>query len=164
METESRRGKNDEARVLRACSMRGSREAFGSSEVTMKRAFLVFVVTAAISCGSDGPTVPPPPTPPPTPTHLSPPNGVVFDHFPRTTTLAWSSVPGAVSYWVEVEGCSPAGCSPDTVFPLRRENLAATTYIFPFVGKQPGRWRVWAVGATGLESIRSDWWVFFYTI
>jgi hypothetical protein len=33
------------------------------------------------------------------PTQISPTDGSVFDHFPRTTRLRWSAVPGAVKSW-----------------------------------------------------------------
>ena len=43
-------------------------------------------------------------------------------------------------------------------------NVPATTYTFDFVGKQPGRWRVAAVGAGGQVGPFSGWWGFVYTV
>jgi hypothetical protein len=37
------------------------------------------------------------------PTQLSPADGSTFDHFPRSTTLAWTAVTDAVSYTLEVD-------------------------------------------------------------
>lgn len=102
----------------------------------------------------------------PVPTHLSPPNGIVFDHYPRTTTLAWASVPGAASYNVEIdcfhccannEWCSDVGSSFDIA------SVTTTSYSFDFVGAQPGRWRVQAVEANGNVGNWSEWWEFEYT-
>jgi hypothetical protein len=41
--------------------------------------------------------------------------------------------------------------------------ITGTSYNFNFVGKQPGRWRVWAVSATGEGGPKSGWWTFEYT-
>ena len=103
-------------------------------------------------------------TQPATPTQLSPPNGAKFNIFPRTTTLRWSAVPGAASYTVEVDcmhccatgkWCTDVGRTFKVV-----PGVTDTSYTFNFVGAQPGRWRVWAVSASGAESPKSDWWTF----
>ena len=101
------------------------------------------------------------------PTQLSPPNGSVFSHYPRQTTLKWSAVSGAKSYTVEIDCyhcCQPNKWCADVgqawkVVP----NLTATSYSFQFVGAQPGRWRVWAVDSNGKESPKTGWWEFRYT-
>ena len=99
-------------------------------------------------------------------TQLSPAHGTVFSHFPRTTTLEWSSVPGAVAYFVEVDCyhcCQSNQWCTDVGGTYRLERVAETSYTFDFAGAQPGRWRVWAVLATGEEGPKSDWWEFSYT-
>jgi hypothetical protein len=102
-----------------------------------------------------------------TPKQLSPANGAVFSHYPRKTTLKWSAVSGAASYTVEIDcyhcceankWCTDVGETWKLV-----PNLNTTSYTFDFVGAQPGRWRVWAVDASGNESPKSGWWEFEYT-
>ena len=92
------------------------------------------------------------------PIQLSPANGQVFDHYPRKTTLEWKAVFGATTYVVEIGYKS--GNKWDS-YSSRYSNT--TSYTFNFVGAQPGRWRVWAVGAGGQESPKTDWWEFKYT-
>lgn len=101
------------------------------------------------------------------PTQVSPPNGSVFGHFPRTTTLNWSPVNGAASYTVEVDcyqccqankWCTDVGQTWKVV-----PNITSTSYTFDFVGAQPGRWRVWAVGSGGAQGPKTGWWEFRYT-
>jgi hypothetical protein len=105
------------------------------------------------------------------PVQLSPENEVVFDHYPRQTTLKWSPVEGAASYTVEVDYCDgrtrnkPVCVDPQ---PLRMTNnpptsgIVSTTYEFHFVGAQSGRWRVWALDKEGREGFKSPWRVFVY--
>ena len=104
----------------------------------------------------------------PTLTQLSPPDGTVFNHFPRTTTLEWSAVPDAASYTIEIDcyHCCEADkwCSDvDQNLTQLAPDLNDTSYTFEFVGAQPGRWRVWAVDARGQEGDKSGWWGFRYT-
>lgn len=101
----------------------------------------------------------------PAPRQLSPASGTVFNNYPRTTTLQWSTVPGATSYTVQVYYYQPGdttctGGAQDYLTP----NITNTSYTFDFVGAQPGCWRVWAVDATGRQSPSSGWWEFSYTI
>lgn len=92
------------------------------------------------------------------PSQLSPTSGTVFNKFPRHTVLRWSKVDGAASYMVEVE------YNDSKWEPLVSTSTGkATIYKFDFVGKQSGRWRVWAVGPDGNESKKSAWWGFKYT-
>jgi hypothetical protein len=102
-----------------------------------------------------------------TPTQLTPADGSVFDHYPRTTTLKWTAVPGATSYTVEIDcyHCCQSGkwCTDVGETWKLVPNLKATSYTFNFVGAQPGRWRVWAVDASGQESPKTGWWEFRYT-
>jgi hypothetical protein len=41
--------------------------------------------------------------------------------------------------------------------------VSEPTYTFPFVGAQPGRWRVWAIGDSGEVSPLTAWREFRYT-
>ncbi len=101
------------------------------------------------------------------PVQLSPPDGSVFDHYPRTTRLIWEPVPGALIYGVEIDcfhccavdqWCTDVG---QTWF-IEGE-ITGTEYVFDFVGAQPGRWRVWIVSADGSEGPKSGWSTFIYT-
>ncbi len=101
------------------------------------------------------------------PRQIFPPNGTVFNHYPRRTTLRWKPVPGAVSYTVQIDcfhccqtnrWCADVGRTWKLV-----RNLTTTSYTFEFIGAQPGRWRVWAVGTGGQKGPKSGWWSFRYT-
>jgi len=103
----------------------------------------------------------------PAPQQISPPDGAVFRHYPRRTTLRWRAVPGAVSYTVEIDcyhccqsnkWCREVGRAWKVI-----PNIQGTSYTFQFVGAQPGRWRVWAVDALGRPGIKSPWWHFRYS-
>jgi hypothetical protein len=103
----------------------------------------------------------------PAPVQVGPSDGFSFDRYPRTTTLTWRPVGGAASYGVEIDclGCCENGrwCA-DLGKQWKVETGATSTrYVFDFVGAQPGRWRVWAVGADGRSGERSGWWGFRYT-
>jgi hypothetical protein len=95
------------------------------------------------------------------PTQISPPDGSVFDFYPRTTTLTWSAVPGAATYKLEIEWYDPGNGSWQP-YPIVT-GLTTTSYTFNFIGAQPGRWRVCAVSTNGLEGPKSSWWGFSYT-
>ena len=105
--------------------------------------------------------------PPLVPLQVAPPSDSVFDHFPRTTTLEWTSVAGATSYVVEVDcfsccrknaWCTDIGGPSEVI-----RGITDTSYSFKFVGAQPGRWRVWAVDTDERESPRTEWRRFRYT-
>lgn len=99
----------------------------------------------------------------PAPVLVSPRNGTIFSHYPRTTKLDWNPVAGAVKYKVEIQYCSPSGCGVWAVsYPIVIR--LTSDYTFNFVGAQPGRWRVWAIDANGKEGLKSAWWNFRYTI
>lgn len=101
------------------------------------------------------------------PVQVSPVNGTVFNNFPRTTKLEWKPVPGAASYTVEIDcmHCCQSGkwCTDIGKQYKVVPNLKASSYTFNFVGAQPGKWRVWAVGANGQPGPKSAWWEFRYT-
>jgi len=96
-----------------------------------------------------------------TPLLTSPAANLVFDHFPRTMTLAWKPVVGAVGYKVERQFCMPAG-SPCSNYPP--VTVTAASLTFDFVGAQPGKWRVTALGGgTYFDSAASTWRSFTFT-
>lgn len=103
-----------------------------------------------------------------TPTPLCPLNNAVLYHYPtesRKTTLAWKNVPGAKSYTVEVDFNMPGvgWCSEQKRCKTKiTQNITTNRYTFNFVGDRPGRWRVWAVNANGIETPKSEWWKFYY--
>jgi hypothetical protein len=95
-----------------------------------------------------------------------------FDIFPRTTTLSWVPVAGAVSYQVVTEFgnasandpfCTvPADCGIWTPgSPITTTGLTTT---IGFVGQQPGRWRVTALNAAGGIISTSPYIYFAYII
>jgi hypothetical protein len=108
----------------------------------------------------------------PAPVLLSPADRIEISNYPRHTRLEWQPVEGAEYYLVEIDVCdgrdravrecvSPSG-------PLStngRQGLVKvqdTSYEFDFVGRQPGRWRVWAIDNKGEEGFKSPWRIFFY--
>lgn len=100
------------------------------------------------------------------PVQISPLNGAEYTHYPRTTTLIWGAVTGAATYTVEIDcyhccaveqWCTDVGETWQIV-----PYVKGTEYTFNFVGDQPGRWRVWAVDATGNDGIKSPWQEFTY--
>jgi hypothetical protein len=107
---------------------------------------------------------PKPDTPPlPAPKLVSPEHLARFDHYPRTTVLVWEAVPGAAGYRVETDyQYSGVWASEDHGY-ASAVDVAATTYTFSFVGAQPGRWRVWALDASGREGTKSEWREFVYS-
>jgi len=106
-----------------------------------------------------------------TPVLINPYIDEVFDHFPRTTTLSWKALPGAWGYKVEIAYCNDAKtvCTPYP--PVIRVGYLNSYYQFAFVGAQPGRWRVTALGDdpakttphTYYDSPASAWRWFSYT-
>jgi hypothetical protein len=101
------------------------------------------------------------PTPKPTlatPVLLTPKDGSLFGHYPRTTVLTWQPVPGATKYRVEREFYGGVWVAYPVV------EVASTSFTFDFVGAQPGRWRVTALDDIGGTSLPSDWWNFRYTV
>jgi len=92
----------------------------------------------------------------------------VFDIFPRTTTLVWVPVEGAVSYDVVTDygnGCTSfARCNTWENNGLGNTTTTSSTYTFGFVGAQPGRWRVIARNAAGGPISISQYIYFRYSI
>ena len=124
----------------------------------------------------------PPATQPPTPitptllaapVQISPASGTVFNNYPRTTTLTWNAVPGAVSYNVQIYFYPPGDttCTSGTLFSYGSSDgqvrdirpTTGTSYTFSFVGAQPGCWQAWAVDSSGRQGSKSSLWEFSYT-
>jgi hypothetical protein len=81
-------------------------------------------------------------------------NSFAFDLYPRTTTLVWAPVAGAVSYDVVTEFgggvCSGGGnCTTWATNGQGTATTAGLSLTFGFVGEQPGRWHVTAKDASG---------------
>ena len=101
-------------------------------------------------------------------------NSFSFDIFPRTTTLAWNSVAGAVSYQVVTEFGNASPTNPFCTVPAEcgvwTQQLTGSTttaglmHTFDFVGSQPGRWRVFALNAAGAIINTSPYVYFDYDI
>ncbi len=101
----------------------------------------------------------------PAPTQISPANGTVFTNYPRTTTLQWSSVPGAASYSIEVDYYNNGNTTCTGGTPWKTATgITGTSYTFNFVGAQPGCWRVWAVNGNSQPGQKSNWSEFSYTV
>jgi thiol-disulfide isomerase/thioredoxin/outer membrane lipoprotein-sorting protein len=99
----------------------------------------------------------------PAPKLVSPEDLSHFDHFPRTTVLVWRAVPGAAGYRVETDYQYSGKWWSEDHGKSYAVEVTATTYIFDFVGAQPGRWRVWAFDARGREGAKSEWREFVYS-
>jgi hypothetical protein len=108
----------------------------------------------------------------PAPLLLSPADRAEFNEYPRHTTLEWQPVEGADHYLVEIDYCDgrnrdlrecldplPFSNGSRQVGPIK---VQGTSYEFDFIGRQPGRWRVWAVDSKQVEGFKSPWRVFFY--
>lgn len=101
------------------------------------------------------------------PALLSPPDGSVFDHFPRDTDVSWAAVPGAGGYvvYVDREGCEPYTdwCSA-LGWGASFGYTTDTSWTFSATGRGPGRWRVQAIDAAGRPGPLSEWRGFAYTV
>ena len=53
--------------------------------------------------------------------------------------------------------------SPIQSIGLVAPDAKTTRSTFNVVGAQPGRWRTWAVAASGQAGLESGWWEFRYT-
>ncbi|MBO0725456.1 MAG: redoxin domain-containing protein [Blastocatellia bacterium] len=99
----------------------------------------------------------------PAPKLVSPEHLSRFDHYPRTTALVWEAVPGAAGYRVETDFQYSGVWASESRGYAITVDVTATTYTFSFVGAQPGRWRVWALDASGREGTKSEWREFVYS-
>lgn len=98
----------------------------------------------------------------PAPEQISPADGAELNIFPRTTTLRWKPVGSAAKYRIERDFVSPGQSCPQGDPNFDVVEVTETEYTFNFVGAQPGCWRVWAVTASGVEGLKSDWWTFIH--
>jgi hypothetical protein len=107
----------------------------------------------------------------PAPVQMSPVDRVELRDYPRHTRLEWQPVEGAIYYMVEIDFCDGRDrelreCVDPKPFSTNRNigpvRVQGTNYEFNFVGRQPGRWRVWAFDGQGREGFKSPWRVFFY--
>jgi hypothetical protein len=98
-----------------------------------------------------------------TPQQISPRNNSHFTHYPRTLTLRWGAVKGAISYDVEIDclHCRQVGQWDSQNGPawIVASDIKTTNYSFTFVGDNKGRWRVRA-SRGALKSSWSPWWYF----
>jgi hypothetical protein len=99
---------------------------------------------------------PPVPVVLPAPVLVSPANGAVLFAFPRTTTVTWRAVPGAAHYHMEAE------INEGTWVSASDQTVTGTSATFTFVGDNPGRWRVTAVGQDGSPGTASAFRTFSY--
>lgn len=94
---------------------------------------------------------------------IAPPQGTIFDIFPRQMVLQWAPLQGASSYIVEVEMFDPSlGLWVEDPGRVLTVNVVDLAYSFAFVGAQPGRWRVRGIDSEGRQSAASEWWVFYH--
>jgi hypothetical protein len=110
-------------------------------------------VTATFQKGVPIPTVLP------APVLVSPADNALFFRYPRTTTLKWQAVTGAVKYKVEVL-CDTCGSTPWT--PWVTTTVTGTSYTFDWVGDNTGRWRITAIAADGTPGTPSGYRQFKY--
>jgi tetratricopeptide (TPR) repeat protein len=102
-------------------------------------------------------------TPLTSPMLQSPPEGAVFDNYPRDTILKWSVVTGAAAYEVQIDYLDAEKWASEQGGSLAVYRVTESEYRFHFVGAQPGRWRVWAVSPSGESGTKSSWRTFRYT-
>lgn len=102
-----------------------------------------------------------------TPVLTSPAANENFHHFPRNLTLSWKPVPEAEGYRVEVQYCQAGvtNCRPWVTATVGQTNELNAYHNFNFVGAQPGRWRVTALGGDAYrDSSPSAWRIFYFHI
>ncbi len=107
----------------------------------------------------------------PAPIQVAPADRFEFREYPRQTRLEWQPVERAAYYLVEIDFCDGRDrqlreCVDPKPFSNSQHQgpvkVEGTNYEFRFVGRQPGRWRVWAVDGQGRDGYKSPWRVFFY--
>jgi len=91
----------------------------------------------------------------PAPQQISPAQGAVFYHVPRTTQVSWQPVRRAASYLVEVKYNGSLWTSLATT-----GNVTFATFDFP--GSGQGQWRVTARNRRGRQGTPSPWYGFSY--
>ncbi|RAY11547.1 hypothetical protein DPM19_30055 [Actinomadura craniellae] len=107
--------------------------------------------------GGGGSQEPERPTTPPA--LASPPNGQIYDHYPRFTVFDWYPVAGAARYQLELE----RQCDPEDPWVTNfYDTTDQTRYEHEWIDGCPGRWRVIPLGADGFEGPPSGWREFDY--
>jgi hypothetical protein len=96
-----------------------------------------------------------------TPTLTNPASNQVFGHYPRTITLSWKMVPAAVGYKLEYSFCSLDRVTCFNYAPIIISDPLKSDYTFDFVGAQPGRWRVTALGGSLYRDSSASAWRWF---
>lgn len=95
------------------------------------------------------------------PALVAPHDQAVLTNHPRTVRFAWSRVPGAASYSIEIDcyGCCGRDrwCSDAQGMGHIVPNLTAIAYTFNFWGDEKGRWRVWAVDGRSRPGPKTAW-------
>jgi hypothetical protein len=111
-------------------------------------------------------STPPSSSPIPTPKQISPADGTVFDNSTSGATFKWTAVSGAANYTVEIDAYDSSSGSwlSESEGSQVISGISTTSYSFEFPAQGPGRWRTWAVGSDGQESVKSGWWNFNYTV
>jgi tetratricopeptide (TPR) repeat protein len=94
---------------------------------------------------------------------LRPADGAVLEHLPRDTTVVWGEVSGGAAYIVEWDYKDDQGWASERNGAPARIRATERVATFRFPGAQPGRWRVWAVDASGADGPKSEWREFRYT-
>ncbi len=91
----------------------------------------------------------------------SPSDGKVFRVYPRIASFSWGAVAfsGGVTYSIEIQKNTGSWSAHVT-----QTSIAGTSYVMtPFVGDNPGRWRVWATSPTAGDGTKSDWRYFSFS-
>jgi hypothetical protein len=101
----------------------------------------------------------------PAPSLRLPESGKVFDQPTRKVTLKWNSVPGAVTYYLQVvilpvDGKETGYGAMDKGLNYIQQSTKETTFAFDLDRARPGRWRVRAVDSRGSLGRPSAWSVF----
>jgi tetratricopeptide (TPR) repeat protein/peroxiredoxin len=94
---------------------------------------------------------------------LRPVDRAVLRHFPRDTTVVWGEVSGGAAYIVEWDYKGDQGWASERNGAPTRIRATERIATFRFSGAQPGRWRAWAVDASGADGPKSEWREFRYT-
>ena len=87
---------------------------------------------------------------------LAPIANAKLNMYPRKTIFEWRHVSGATSYAIEVEYNDGQWKS------FQKATVKVVSYTCEFVGANPGRWRVRAIGKDGQEGSFSEWREFKY--
>ena len=97
------------------------------------------------------------------PIPIGPPDGAMFDSYPRRITCKWEPSAGAVSYLLEWDYMDQGAWHAESQgIPGAAYVVNGTELTFGFRSAQAGRWRVWPVNDKGQRGNASEWRVFRY--